>query len=131
MMEDKLRDIKPLLDIPDNSYEILVGGLSVALVLALIGLLILARKLWRNRELDMQKIYFEEFKNIEWDDSKKASYEVTYLGRLLATEPRAKEIYSQLIPMLDTYKYKKSVPTVDSSTLKQYNLLVHVIDESI
>jgi len=130
-MEDKLRDIKPLLDIPDNSYEILVGGLSVALVLALIGLLILARKLWRNRELDMQKIYFEEFKNIEWDDSKKASYEVTYLGRLLATEPRAKEIYSQLIPMLDTYKYKKSVPTVDSSTLKQYNLLVHVIDESI
>ena len=130
-MKDELRDIKPLLEIPDNSYELLLGGLSIALILALIGLFILARKLWANQEVDMRKIYFEEFKNIEWSDAKKAAYEVTYLGRLLATESRTKEIYSQLVPMLDVYKYKKSVPTVDSETLKQYNLLVHVIDESI
>ena len=130
-MKDELRDIKPLLEIPDNSYEFLLGGLSIALILALIGLFILARKLWQNQEIDMKKIYFEEFKNIEWSDAKKAAYEVTYLGRLLATESRTKEIYSQLVPMLDVYKYKKSVPTVDSETLRQYNLLVHVIDESI
>ncbi|MCK5855567.1 MAG: hypothetical protein KAG56_10125 [Sulfurovaceae bacterium] len=130
-MKDELRDIKPLLEIPDSSYELLIMGLSVALILALIGLFVLARKLWTHREVNMQKIYFEAFKNIEWSDSKKASYEVTYLGRLLATEPRTKEIYAQLVPMLDAYKYRKNVPTVDSDTLQQYNLLVHVIDESI
>jgi len=130
-MRDELRDIKPLLEIPDNSYELLIGGLGMALFIALLALFFMARKLLTNREIDMKKIYFEEFKNIEWSDSKKAAYEVTYLGRILATEPRTKEIYSQLIPMLDTYKYRKNVPIVDSETLQQYNLLVHVIDESI
>lgn len=130
-MKDELRDIKPLLDIPDNSYELLIGGLSIALFLALLSVFFLARKLWRDKEIDMQKIYFEKFRDIEWNDSKKAAYEVTYLGRLLATEPRTKEIYSQLVPMLDEYKYRKNVPTVDSDTLRQYNLLVHVIDEAI
>jgi len=130
-MTDELRDIKPLLEIPDSSYELLMGGLGIALFLALLALFFIVRKLLINREIDMRKVYFEEFKNIEWFDSKKASYRVTYLGRLLATEPRTKEIYSQLIPMLDAYKYKKNVPTVDSKTLQQYNLLVHVIDESI
>jgi len=130
-MRDELRDIKPLLEIPDNSYELLIGGLGIALFIALLALFFMARKLLKNREIDMKKIYFEEFKNIEWADSKKAAYEVTYLGRILATEPRTKEIYSQLIPMLDAYKYRKNVPIVDSETLQQYNLLVHVIDESI
>ena len=130
-MKDELRDIKPLLEIPDNSYELLIGGLSIALFLALLSVFFLARKLWREKEIDMQKIYFEKFRDIEWSDSKKAAYEVTYLGRLLATEPRTKEIYSQLVPMLDEYKYRKNVPTVDSDTLRQYNLLVHVIDEAI
>ncbi len=130
-MRDELRDIKPLLEIPDNSYELLIGGLGMALFIALLALFFMARKLLKNREIDMKKIYFEEFKNIEWSDSKKAAYEVTYLGRILATEPRTKEIYSQLIPMLDAYKYRKNVPIVDSETLQQYNLLVHVIDESI
>ena len=130
-MKDELRDIKPLLEIPDNSYELLIGGLSVSLFLALVAVFFLVRKIWKDREIDMQKVYFKEFQNIEWDDSKKAAYEVTYLGRLLATEPRTQEIYSQLVPMLDAYKYKKNVPTVDSETLRQYNLLVHILDEAI
>ena len=130
-MSDELRDIKPLLEIPDSSYELLIGGLGVALLLALLALFFVIRKLLSNRKVDMKKVYFGEFKNIDWCDSKKASYDATYLGRLLATEPRTKEIYSQLVPMLDAYKYRKNVPTVDSKTLQQYNLLVHVIDESI
>jgi hypothetical protein len=130
-MNHELRDIKPLLEIPDNSYELLIGGLSIALILALIAVVFLVQKVWRDKKIDKQKIYFEEFKNIEWSDSKKAAYEVTYLGRLLCVEPRTKEIYSQLVPMLDAYKYKKNVPTVDSDTLRQYNLLVHILDEAI
>ena len=130
-MRDELRDIKPLLEIPDSSYEFLLGGLGIALFLALLALFFVVRKLLSNRKIDMKKVYFVEFKNIDWCDSKKASYDATYLGRLLATEPRAEEIYSQLVPMLDAYKYRKNVPTVDSKTLQQYNLLVHVIDESI
>lgn len=131
IMNLELRDIKPLLEIPDNSYELLLGGLGVFLFFTLVALFFLVKRLWRKKEVDMQKIYFEKFKNIDWSNPKKASYETTYLGRILATEPRSKEIYSQLVPMLECYKYRKNVPSVDSETLKQYNLLVHIFDESI
>jgi hypothetical protein len=71
-------------------------------------------------------------KNLDWSKSKQSAYEATELGRKLTEEnERAKEIYHQLVPMLEPYKYRKEVPALDDETLKQYNLLVHIIDESI
>ena len=80
----------------------------------------------------MQKVYFEQFKNLDWSEVKTSAYEATRLGRLLTKEnERSKEIYEQLVPMLEAYKYKKEVPMLDEDTLNQYNLLVHIIDESL
>ena len=129
---DELRDIKPLLEIPDSSYYLFLSlvFLCVAFVFAIVGFLI--KKFWKKKKVDMQKVYFHRFKNLDWLNVKESAYDATKLGRKLTfNNERAKEIYEQLVPMLESYKYRKEVPSLDEETLKQYNLLVHVIDESI
>ena len=128
---EELRDIKPLLEIPDMSYYIYIGFLIFIGFILLGVLFFLVKKFWLNRKKDIRKVYFEKLKAIDWDDAKESAYNVTYLGRKLCNEERSDEIYRQIIPMLEQYKYRKAVPKVDNETLKQYNLLVHVIDESI
>lgn len=130
-MNEELRDIKPLLEIPDHSYTLFIA-LASFMVLILIALLFfLGKQLWERRKVNMRKVYFERLKTVDWSNSKKAAYEVTFFGRALCNEPRIEEIYKQLLPMLTAYKYKKEVPKVEEETLRQYDLLVHVVDESI
>jgi len=129
---DELRDIKPLLEIPDGSYYLFLSllFLAIALLLAVVGYGV--RRYLKNRKVDMQTVYLFHLKNLDWSDVKHSAYEATKLGRLLTLEnERAREIYQQLLPMLEEYKYKKEVSKVDETTLRQYNLLVHVIDESL
>ena len=130
-MEDGLRDIKPLLEIADDGYLIFIVVSSILGVILLLLLYFFLKRLWLNRKVNMRKVYFERLKSVDWRDTKKAAYEVTFFGRALANEPRIEEIYNQLVPMLEPYKYRKEVPLVDVETANQYKLLVHVIDESI
>ena len=130
-MTDELRDIKPLLEIQDTSYYIY---LAIVVVLAISGLSIiyfLVKRFILNRKESQEQKYFKRLKSIDWSDAKSSAYLVTYLGRKLAKDKRAKEIYSQILPMLEKYKYRAQVPPVDDETLRQYELLVHVLDESI
>lgn len=131
-MQDELRDIKPLLEIPDSSYYLFLGLVALASILFIAMVWFLVKKFWKKKKVNLQKLYFEQFQNLDWSNSKQAAYEATELGRKLTLEnERAKEIYLQLLPMLEPYKYRKEVPSLDDETLKQYKLLVHIIDESI
>jgi len=131
-LENELRDIKPLLEIPDSSYYIFLGLIFLGLTIVILIIFFLIKKFWKKRKIDMQKVYFEQFKNLDWSEVKTSAYEATKLGRLLTKDnERAKEIYGQFVPMLEAYKYKKEVPMLDEHTLNQYHLLVHIIDESI
>jgi len=131
-MKDELRDIKPLLEIPDSSYYIYIALIALGVLLILGIVFFVVKKFWDNRKVNMNRVYLERLKNVDWSDSKQASYEVTFFGRsLLDVDARVEEIYNQLLPMLEAYKYRKEVPSIDDETMKQYNLLVHVIDEAI
>jgi len=127
----QLRDIKPLLEIPDNSFYIYWGMIGFGILLILVILFFIFKKLWENRKINLAKEYLARLKAIDWSESKKAAYEATYYARLLATDERRKELFSQLEPMLEKYKYKKEVDAVDQDTLNQFNLFVQVADESI
>jgi len=127
----QLRDIKPLLEIPDSSYYI-YWGLIIFGALLLLGILFfIAKKFWENRKINLAKGYLEAIKKIDWKDSKKSAYEATHYARLLATDERRKELFSQLEPMLEQYKYKKVVDAIDADTQNKFNLYVQVADESI
>jgi hypothetical protein len=126
-----LKDIKPLLEIPDNTFYI-YWGLILFVSLLLMGIFIfLVKKFWAKRKENLPKRYLESLKSIAWEDTKKSAYEATHYARLLATDERKKEIFSKLEPMLEQYKYKKVVDALDAETKKKFDLYVQVADESI
>ncbi|HHE05696.1 MAG TPA: hypothetical protein ENK90_01065 [Epsilonproteobacteria bacterium] len=127
----QLRDIKPLLEIPDSSYYIYWGLIALGILLAVGVLFFVLKKLWENRKINLAKGYLEALKKIDWNDTKKSAYEATHYARLLATDERKKELFSQLEPMLEQYKYKKVVDALDADTRHKFNLYVQVADESI
>ncbi len=126
-----LKDIKPLLEIPDNSFYIYWGLIIFVSLLVLAILFFIAKKFWDNRKINLAKGYVQKLKNINWKDSKQSAYEATHYARLLATDERRKNLFSQLEPMLEQYKYKKEVDEVDHDTQNKFNLYVQVADESI
>ncbi len=127
----QLRDIKPLLEIPDSSYYVYWGLIVFVTAFGLAILFFVAKKWWDNRQTNLAKGYLSALKQIDWKDSKKSAYEATHYARLLATDERTKEIFSQLEPMLEQYKYKKIVDEIDPETRNKFNLYVQVADESI
>lgn len=127
----QLRDIKPLLEIPDSSYYI-YWGLIIFVSLLVAGIVFFVfKKLWENRKVNLAKGYVEKLKSIDWKDTKKSAYEATHYARLLATDERSQSLFSKLEPMLEQYKYKKEVEQVDTQTRNQFNLYVQVADERI
>ena len=130
-ISEQLRDIKPLLEIPDSSFYIYWGLISFAILLGLGILFFVIKKLWENRKVNLAKGYLEALKRIDWEDTKKSAYEATHYARLLATDERRKELFSQLEPMLEKYKYKKVVESIDQDTRNKFNLYVQVADESV
>jgi hypothetical protein len=127
----QLRDIKPLLEIPDSSFYIYWGLIVFVTLLGLAILFFIAKRVWDNRKVNLAKGYLEALKKIDWGDTKKSAYDATHYARLLATDERRKELFSQLEPMLEQYKYKKVVDDIDEETRKKFNLYVQVTDESI
>ena len=130
-INEQLKDIKPLLEIPDSSYYIYWGLIDLAIFLLVAILFFVAKKLWDNRKINLAKSYLESIKKIDWNDTKKSAYEATHYARLLATDERRKELFSQLEPMFEQYKYKKEVDEVDQETKNKFNLYVQVADESV
>ena len=127
----QLRDIKPLLEIPDSSYYIYWGLILFVSLLVLGVLFFVLKKLWDNRKINLEKGYLEAIKQIDWTNTKKSAYEATHYARLLASDERRKELFSQLEPMLEQYKYKKEVAEIDVDTRNKFNLYVQVADESV
>ena len=127
----QLKDIKPLLEIPDNSFYLYWGLITVAVLLLLAISFSLGKRFLENRKINLAKGYVEKLKAIDWNDPKKAAYDATHYARLLATDERRRELFSQLEPLLEQFKYKKEVEDVDQDTINRFNLYVQVADESI
>ena len=130
-LTSQLKDIKPLLEIPDNSFYLYWGLILSVVLIVLILVWFLGRKFWKQRKINLAKGYLEKLKAIDWKDPKKSAYDATHYARLLATDERRKELFSQLEPLLEKFKYKKEVDKVDQDTLNRFNLYVQVADESI
>ena len=127
----QLRDIKPLLEIPDSSFTIYWGLIGFGSLL-LAGILFFAvKRFWKNRKIDPAESYLEALNSIEWSSPKKAAYKATHYGRLLATDERRKELFSQLLPLLEQYKYKKETEKVNDATMQQFELYRKVCNGSV
>ena len=130
-MNEQLKDIKPLLEIPDSSYYIFWGLILFGVLLAAVVLFFVIKKYLEHRKTNLAKKYLARLHAINWKDTKESAYAATHYARLLATDERRKELFGQLESHLEQYKYKKEVEAVDEETLKRFNLYMQVADESV
>jgi len=127
---EELADIKGLIEIPDSSIYIYYGLISLAIMVGLIIIFWITSKIISLRSDKKHKSYIKALKEIDLTkDVKDGAYKATYYGRLVAKSNRQKEIYGQLVDMLEQYKYKKVVNSVDKETINQFRLFMEVIDE--
>ncbi len=126
-----IKDIKPLVEIPDHSAWI-YWGLWIFTGLLIVGAIYwLVIWLRSHKKINKEHYYLEVLNNIDWSDPKKDAYTITKYGNLLANDERRKEIFEQLLPRLEPFKYRKEVGSVDWETKRRFELFKQVCDESL
>ncbi len=124
----ELRDIKPLLEIPDFSFfaylaALLLGFFAFAFLFYKLFVLLFKKR------IDEKKMMIKELKELDFKDSKRAAYKITKYGRELIYDDRSLEIFEELVKRLGRYKYKKRVPAMDRETIQLINLFIKIVDE--
>jgi len=131
MQDIPLHDIKPLVDVPDNSLMILIIIVSLVLTAVLVPLFIWLYKLYKkSQKINKRKEYLEKIHAIDTSDAKTAAYEISKYGLLLAESERELEMLESLDKRLSVYKYKKEVEALDRETLGYYQLFLELVDAS-
>lgn len=130
MKDIPLHDIKPLVEVPDNSFMFLII-IAVVLLLVVIGVVVWIINIYKqSKRENLRKSYLEKIHQVDTDNAKEAAYEISYYGRLLAESKRELEMLESLDARLSQYKYKKEVETLDDETLGYYRLFLEVLDAS-
>lgn len=123
----KLNDIKPLVEIPDNSFFIFIV-LVFILILLFITIVFFIIKLLKNRKKNTRKFYFEILKNVDFNNSKNAAYTITKYSRLLVKNEREIRLCNELVDELSIYKYKKNVPKIDDKIKAKFENFMEMLD---
>jgi len=125
-----LHDIKPLLEIQEYSlyYFLLLMAFSIALIATIIFFLV---KYFRSKNnFTLRKEHFESLNNIDFSDSKRSAYDITFYGATFKNDSlQTKEEYEKLLEKVEEYKYKKNVNSINEDVKKQltkYRELVNV-----
>lgn len=123
----KLHDIKPLVEIPDNSFFIFLALVIFGLIL-LISIAFVLIRFFKNRKKSDRKRYFEILENIDFSNPKQSAYDITKYSKLLARNEREIRLCNDLIEDLEQYKYKKEVKDIDKSIQAKFSNFLDVID---
>jgi len=129
MRDIPLHDIKPLVEVPDNSLMLLTAITAAALTLILVPFTVwLWKKYKKNKKLNMRKIYLQKIRAVDTDNAKQAAYEISEYGRYLVESDKEIALLESLDKRLSQYKYKKEVGRIDDDTLGHYHVFLEVLD---
>jgi hypothetical protein len=124
-----LHDIKPLMEVPDQSliwFVLTLVGTIVAVALVAYFLVQWFRK---RRANTLRRKHYEALNDIDFTDAKAAAYAITRYGYTFSDDaPRLKEAYDALVERLAPYKYKKVVDPIDEETQGYLDIYVGMID---
>ena len=125
----KIRDIKPLLEVPDHSLYLFIVVIVVSLVL-LGALSYLALKWYKTKKrLNLRRETYQKLLHVDLSDPKKAAYEITKYGQFFKNDSqRNEEMYYNLIARLEKYKYKKDVQPFEYEERSYLELYKGMID---
>ena len=128
MRDIPLHDIKPLVEVPDNSL-IYAGIVAFVLVtVVILAAIWIYRRVTQTKAEDLRKNYLQKIHKVDTSDAKKAAYEISEYGRHLASSDKEIELLDSLDKRLSQYKYKKEVSKIDEETLGHYHVFLEVID---
>jgi biopolymer transport protein ExbD len=120
-----IEDIEGLEKIDDFSLLIMI----VLVIIIMIAILLLYKwyKTKINRPPSKEELALKGITNIDFSNSKRASYLITKYGYILAKSEKSKEIYKELLNNISKYKYKKDVDEFDEESKKLYKLFIEVV----
>jgi len=124
-----MKDIKSFIDITDISFYLFIITILFGLYLAFWAYKKAHKFSIEHCKINCEKYFLYKFTNVDWNNPKKAVYDVTFYGRMLARTDRRKEIFLQLKKHLDRYKYTKEIEHIDEDLINYYNLYKQVCDE--
>ncbi len=130
-MIPEIKDIKPFIEIQEHSLWILAATVIAGLIIGYKAYKAVYSYVLDNCKIECPKYYLYKLRNIDWSNPKKAAYDATKYGKLLAKDKRRVEIFNQLRTRLDRYKYKTEVEDIDKETLNYFSLYLQVCDESL
>lgn len=129
MKDIPLHDIKPLVEVPDNSLMVLLVAAAIVLTLIFVPLVLWMRKRYKSsKALNLRKEYLHKLHTVNTNDAKQAAYEISEYGRLLASSDKERALLDSLDNRLSEYKYRKEVGKIDNETLGHYHVFLEVLD---
>jgi len=112
-MIKELKDIKPIVEIHDNSIIIFAVTIFSLIILLTLLYLFLKPKRKRRKKPTSKEINLENLKSINFGDDKDIAYTFT----TFAEEFIDKSVYQDILKELEEFKYKKQTPPMPE-TLK-------------
>ncbi len=127
MNELKIHDIKSIVEVPDFTFYIYYGLISLAIILVCIALYFIYR-FFKNRKVNVRKEYFKILEELDLNDSKNSAYLITKYGQLLAQNESEKQLFNDLAASLEIYKYKKDVPKFSENIKASFTVFKDSLD---
>jgi LPXTG-motif cell wall-anchored protein len=109
----KLRDIRPIVDVPDHSLWLFTALIAGALLLLAALVFWFLRR--RKKQVDPKRQEaLKRLNALDFTDTKSAVYDFSLLGHYVAT-PETESTFRELLAELEIYKFKKEVPPLDAA----------------
>ena len=108
---EKLKDIKDIVEVSDYSLYILIS-IILASILIIFIIIYFFKNQKKSKKLTPKEIALNELQNINFSDTKRASYSFSENGYLFVNEAN-REAFEEIEEELLKHKYKKEVLEID------------------
>lgn len=125
---DKLRDIKPLMEIGDYSFVILILTIIAVSGTLSIGIYYLIGYLKVKKERDKRDFYHQKLKKMDIQNSKQCAYTITKYGKFLVKEEKEREFLERLNQNLEMYKYTNTPPSLSKKDKKMIEEFIRIVN---
>jgi len=108
-----LKDIKPIVAVPDHSLWLLITLVAVGILLLALLLFWLLKRHRKGRDPKRAEA-LKRLQALDFSDTKSTVYDFSLLGHFVTT-PETESSFRALLSELEPYKYQKSVPALDAA----------------
>jgi len=114
----QLKDIKPIVVVPDNSLYILIAIVIGLVIVILFFAFKYFTRIKKTKQPTIKEIALKKLKNLDYKNTKEVVYSFSVDGALFINEKNKKE-FELLEKELEIFKYKKDVEKLPNNLKKK------------